>query len=358
MSKNTKELYGNLMSALADGRRAAVLTVYAADGGIMKTVVSETGVDASVETGSSAWHEAQSLAAREGAVTDGPVTHVWQDGTLTVLEQYQPTPRMIILGGGHIALALAEMAKLVDFGVLIFDDRPMFANPERFPGADEVICDDFTRLFDRVKVRPTDYVVIVTRGHKHDTECLEGILRGEKPAYTGMIGSRRRVAIVMRQLEEAGYDKERLADVRTPIGLPIGAVTPQEISVSIVAEVIQVRRLERGAAADANTGSDAGADIETAAALALRGEEADALITILETHGSVPRETGAKMSMSYEGNIIGTIGGGCAESGVMHDARTVIREGGWRVVTVDMTDTAEEDGMVCGGQMQALIEKS
>jgi xanthine dehydrogenase accessory factor len=288
------------------------------------------------------------------------VTHVWQDGTLTVLEQYQPTPRMIILGGGHIALALCEMAKLVDFGVLVFDDRPMFANPGRFPGADEVICDDFTRLFERVRIRATDYVVIVTRGHKHDTECLEGILRGEKPAYTGMIGSRRRVAIVMKQLEEAGYDKERLDNVRTPIGLRIGAVTPQEISVAIVAEAIQVRRLEHVTAANDSGGADAsaGSDIETAAALALRGEEADALITILETHGSVPRETGAKMSMSYEGNIIGTIGGGCAESGVMQDARTVIRDGGWRIVTVDMTDTAEEDGMVCGGRMSVLIEKS
>jgi xanthine dehydrogenase accessory factor len=178
------------------------------------------------------------------------------------------------------------------------------------------------------------------------------VLRGETPAYTGMIGSRRRVAIVMRQLEEAGYAKERLDAVRTPIGLRIGAVTPQEISVAILAEVIQVRRGGRGAA------ENAGSDMETAAALALRGEEADALITILETHGSVPRETGAKMSMSYEGTIIGTIGGGCAESGIMQDARTIIREGGWRVVTVDMTDTAEEDGMVCGGQMQALLEKA
>jgi xanthine dehydrogenase accessory factor len=161
MSKNTKELYGNLMSALADGRRAAVLTVYAEDGGITKTAVSEAD--------GAAWQEAQSLAARADAVTDGPVTHAWQDGTLTVLEQYNPKPRLIILGGGHIALALTEMARLVDYDILVFDDRPMYANPARFPGAGEVICDEFTRLFDRVKIRSADYVVIVTRGHKHDT---------------------------------------------------------------------------------------------------------------------------------------------------------------------------------------------
>jgi xanthine dehydrogenase accessory factor len=340
MSEQTKNLYKNLMSALANGHRSAVMTTCKADGTITKTLVTNADAFTDVQN------------AHPDAVTDGPVTHVLADGTLTVLEHYQPTPRMIILGGGHIALALCEMAKLVDFSVLVFDDRPMFANAERFPKADEVICDDFTRLFDRVKIRPTDYVVIVTRGHKHDTECLEGVLRGEKPAYTGMIGSRRRVAIVMRQLEESGYSKERLDEVRTPIGLRIGAVTPQEISVAIVAEIIQVRRLEHGQT------ENSGSDIETAAALALRGEEADAIITILQTKGSVPRETGAKMSMSYEGNIIGTIGGGCAESGIMQDARTIIREGGWRIVTIDMTDTAEEDGMVCGGWMSALIEKS
>jgi xanthine dehydrogenase accessory factor len=117
-----------------------------------------------------------------------------------------------------------------------------------------------------------------------------------------------------------------------------------------LAEIIEVKRVKRPGQGGMSC------DLETAARLAESGEKADALITILETHGSVPREAGAKMSMSYEGAIIGTIGGGCAESGVMQDARTVIREGGWRTVTVDMTDTAEEDGMVCGGHMTVLIE--
>ena len=311
------------------------------------------------------------------AIHDGPVSHFYDaDGTLTVIERYLPRPRLIILGGGHIALALTEMAKACEFYTLVFDDRPMFANKERFPAADEVICDDFKNLFERVKIAATDYVVIVTRGHKHDQECLEGVLKGEKPMYIGMIGSRRRVAIIMKQLAEAGYPKERLDEIYSPIGLRIGAVTPAEISVSILAEVIQVRRLGGAEAlgwiASSGKGrpprNDGGSkashegkltcDLETAGKLAERGEAADALITILETHGSVPRETGAKMSMSYDGSIIGTIGGGCAESGLMQEARAIIREGGWRLVTVDMTDTAEQDGMVCGGQMTVLIEQA
>jgi xanthine dehydrogenase accessory factor len=270
---------------------------------------------------------------------------------------------MIVLGGGHIALALTKMAKLTDFSVTIFDDRPAFANPDRFPEADEVICDSFSRVMERVKVRASDYVVIVTRGHKHDTECLEGVRSGVRPAYTGMIGSRRRVAIVMKQLEEAGYNKALLDGVHSPIGLRIAAVTPAEIAVSILAEIIQVKRAGFDKAAARAPGAhgcemNLTCDTEIADWLARRGDEADALLTILTTSGSVPRETGAKMAISYEGRTAGTIGGGCAESDVMQDARTVIREGGWMARTVDMTDSAEDDGMVCGGSMTVVIEKA
>ena len=342
MSLSTKQLYTELMSILHTGKTAAMLSSYTPDGAFSKRVALY-GEDA----------ELDSLADDKTAVTDGPVTHIRKpDGSLVVAERYLPRPRLIILGGGHIALALTQMAKACEFYILVFDDRPMFANAERFPAADEVICDDFSRFFDRVSIRETDYVVIVTRGHKHDRECIEGVLKGEPPAYTGMIGSRRRVAIVMKQLREDGYPKDRLDAVFSPIGLRIGAVTPAEISVSILSELIRVKRIDRA------EHESLSCDIETAASLAERGDSADALITILETSGSVPRETGAKMSMTYEGSIIGTIGGGCAESGVMQDARTLIREGGWRTLTVDMTDSAEEDGMVCGGQMTVLIERA
>ena len=337
MSKKTKELYKELIKTLADGQEASVVTTCHPDGTVEKQI--KIGDEAPI--------------CAESAVHEGPVTHFYsEDGSLTVVESYMPRPRMIILGGGHIALALTQMAKACDFYVVVFDDRPMFANDARFPFADEVVCDDFENLFSRLNIRKNDYVVIVTRGHKHDQECLEGVLKGEAPAYTGMIGSRRRIAIVMKQLEAAGYPKERLDDVYSPIGIRIGAVTPAEISISILAEIIEIKRVKY---ADAGSVTS---DIETASSLASTMESSDALITILETHGSVPRETGAKMSMTYEGTIIGTIGGGCAESGIMQDARTVIREGGWKTVDVDMTDTAEEDGMVCGGHMTVLIEKS
>jgi len=342
MSFLTKQHYWELIDTLAAGKTAAMLSSYFADGTITKRV-AVFGND----------KELDSLTSQKGVVTDGPVTFLKkEDGSLIVAERYLPRPRMIILGGGHIALALTQMAKACDFYTLVFDDRPMFANSERFPSADKVICGDFSQLFGHISIKSTDYIVIVTRGHKHDYECLEGVLKGEQPAYTGMIGSRRRVNIVMNQLSEAGHPKERLDAVFSPIGLRIGAVTPAEISVSILSEIIRVKRVDRAESESISC------DLETATRLAEEGETADALITILETHGSVPRETGAKMSMTYEGSIIGTIGGGCAESGVMQDARKIIREGGWRAVDVDMTDTAEEDGMVCGGHMTVLLERA
>ena len=336
-----KELYSNLLKILSEGNSAAVVTKLNANDA-EKSIYSEA--DAAM------FEKLKELDASPNIESFGPVSFIEKENGITVIERYIPKPRLIVLGGGHIALALVKMAKLIDFHIVVFDDRPMFANEERFPEADEVICDDFSRVFERIRVSPTDYVVIVTRGHKNDAECLEGVLKGRNPTYTGMIGSRRRIAIVLKQLEEQGYSKERLDNVYTPIGLKIGAVTPAEISISILAEIIEVKRKGIGK----ETGMTC--DVEIAEWLAEHGDEVNALLTILDTRGSVPRESGAKMSMTYEGQISGTIGGGCAESGVMQEARTAIREGGWKIVNVDMTDTAEEDGMVCGGKMRVLIE--
>ncbi|MDR2162506.1 MAG: XdhC family protein, partial [Clostridiales Family XIII bacterium] len=387
----TKELYARLAEELAAGHGAAVVSRYygprrGPEGAGAPGSSGSTGGDARPEDAAAsgslrgpdiekslysegdpgAWDELAAMLESPGARADGQVTYIEGDDagcSLLTVEKYMPKPRMIILGGGHIALALTKMAKLIDFSITVFDDRPAFANQARFPEADEVICDDFSRVMERVKVRASDYVVIVTRGHKHDTECLEGVLNGIRPTYTGMIGSRRRVAIVMKQLAESGYPQELIDSVHSPIGLKIAAVTPAEISISILAEIIQVKRAgedNSAVRAAAVHGSEVSltCDTEIAGWLARSGDEADALLTIVHTKGPVPRETGAKMAISYEGRTAGTIGGGCAESDIMQDARTVIREGGWMIRTVDMTDSAEDDGMVCGGTMTVIIERA
>jgi xanthine dehydrogenase accessory factor len=336
-------LYRELIETLEAGNSAAVVSAYSADGNIEKRVVSSAA--------SEDWQSLAELRADPQAKTAGPVTTiVAEDNSLTLVEYYVTKSRFIILGAGHIAMALVPMAKMAGFEVFVYDDRPSFANQQRFPEADRIICDDFSQLFKRIQLRKSDYVVIVTRGHKHDQDCLAGILSDVEPAYTGMIGSRRRVAIVRDQMRQAGFDTKRIERVHAPIGLKIGAVTPVEIAISITAEVVSVKRLERG------EGELASCDMDIVETLATRGDDFDALITICSSSGSVPIDTGAKLAMTYAGKIAGTIGGGCSEADAMRVARDVISAGGWRTHVVDMSADAEEDGMVCGGTMNVVIE--
>jgi xanthine dehydrogenase accessory factor len=151
-----------------------------------------------------------------------------------------PEPRLLICGAGHIALPLARFAGDVGFSVTVLDDRSDFAHPSRFPGC-TAISENFTIALRDMPLGPSTYVVIITRGHEHDVDCLMQIL--PRPvAYVGLIGSRRRVSFVLQWLEEKGFPRERLKDVFTPIGTPLGAESPEEIAISIVSELVCVRR--------------------------------------------------------------------------------------------------------------------
>ena len=272
-----------------------------------------------------------------------------------VVRRFIPEDRLILLGGGHIAVPLCRMASMLDFSVTVVDDRPAFANSGRFPEAAQVVCDAFASAIEGLRIRPTDYVCVITRGHRWDGECLRQILRGEYPSYLGMIGSRRRVAGLLGLLREEGYDAEKLAAIHTPIGLKIGAETPAEIALSICAEMVQHRR-SRPAEEDEAVLERTDTCFELLRFLAEEDVPA-ALMTVISTRGSTPVESGAVMAMDRSGRAFGTIGGGCGEAEVMTAARRLIGTGQTRVVEVDMTnEIAEEEGMVCGGKMLVLIE--
>ncbi|MBN1546880.1 MAG: XdhC family protein [Syntrophaceae bacterium] len=150
--------------------------------------------------------------------------------------------KLVICGAGHIAVPLARFAREAGFYVMVIDDRPDFAHPSRFPGC-EVIADDFVPTLRQIPISLTTYCVVVTRGHEHDAECLQEILRKEgDAAYIGLIGSKRRVSFVVQTLAKQGFPKDRLDGLFTPIGLPIGAESPEEIAVSILSELICVRK--------------------------------------------------------------------------------------------------------------------
>jgi xanthine dehydrogenase accessory factor len=161
-------------------------------------------------------------------------------GDGVVVEPLRIASNLYIFGAGHISQYLARAAKMVDFNVVVIDDRADFCNKERFPEADKVVVADFVQVFDELDYSGEVYVVIVTRGHKHDAYVLEEALK--RPAkYIGMIGSKRKVKIVYDFLKEKGLSHETLKTVYAPIGIKINSETPQEIAISIVAELINVR---------------------------------------------------------------------------------------------------------------------
>jgi xanthine dehydrogenase accessory factor len=157
-----------------------------------------------------------------------------------ILEPTKTVANLFIFGAGHVSLFVSQIAKLVDFNVTVIDDRPEFANETRFPEADQIIVDDFARVFGNLGFSGDVYIVIVTRGHKHDALVLDESLKMETK-YIGMIGSKRKVRIVLEHLKAKGFSEAVLKRVYSPIGIDIHSETPQEIGVSIVAELIKVR---------------------------------------------------------------------------------------------------------------------
>ena len=326
------ELYQQILSRLECGKASRLASRYHA-GRIERTLIEEDS------------HAPES----------GGLVFEMTDDALTLTERFAPLPRLVILGGGHIAVPLCAFAARLGFELWLYDDRPSFANPDRFPEAHTVVCDDFAHMGARLGLRQSDYVCILTRGHKHDIFCLETLFTGEIPHYIGMIGSKRRIAIVKEEVAAKTGRTDLLDKLCAPIGLPIGSVTPEEIALSIMAEIIQRKRL--GADSKGTKQPQEGSiDPELLRRLAHMGSERAALVTIVGISGSTPREVGAKMAVTLSGKVIGSIGGGCTEAGVIRLARDIIDQNGYHLHTIDLADSAEENGMVCGGRMQVLIE--
>ena len=158
-----------------------------------------------------------------------------------LLEDYNPSPLLLVCGGGHIAVPLCQMARALDFEVAVIDDRPSFADPARFPEGVRTICAPLDKALTDFPVDDRTYAIVVTRGHRYDLECVRQLL-GRGAGYVGMIGSRRRVAGVLELLRAAGLSEAAISELHAPIGLDIGAETPAEIALAILAEVTLVRR--------------------------------------------------------------------------------------------------------------------
>ena len=262
-----------------------------------------------------------------------------------IIENVISKPNLIICGGGHIALSLADMAKMLDFNTIVIDDREEFANKERFPEVDNVICDNFTNALDSINFNKNSYFVVVTRGHRADQECIEKILKN-KFRYLGMIGSKGKVANSINQLLQKGYTTEEINKLNAPIGLSIGAKTPAEISVSIMAQIIQEKNNRNVANIDEEILNDI-----------IHGENKKVLVSILHKRGSSPRGVDAKMLVKDDGSFLGTIGGGMVEKVAYEKALDLIKEKKSHIESYDLSNSAAAKlGMACGGTIKVLFE--
>ncbi len=259
--------------------------------------------------------------------------------------------KLVICGGGHVSIPIIKMGKILGFHITVIEDRIQYADNARRAEADEVKCNDFSKALEQITGDSDTYFVIVTRGHRYDQVCLEKIIQKEN-AYIGMIGSKVRVKQVKELLIEKGFDQESLEKIYSPIGLRIGAETPEEISISILAEIIQVKNQIKRSCGYPKEIMRAILDEETK-------DVPKILSTIVSRKGSAPREVGTKMLIYKDGSTVGTIGGGCVEADICSKAHYQLMEEDKepKLYTVDMTGRdAEDEGMVCGGIVEILLE--
>jgi len=166
------------------------------------------------------------------------------NGPFVFMEPIESQSTLYLFGAGHISKFVSSLAKMAGFYVTVIDDREEFANKERFPDADEIMVLTVSDAFKRIDINDSSYIVVITRGHIHDIKVMQEALQ-QTPAYIGMIGSRRKINLIYQALIKEGVSEERLKEVHSPIGLNLGAETPEEIAISIVAELIQVRASAR-----------------------------------------------------------------------------------------------------------------
>ena len=157
------------------------------------------------------------------------------------VEPVIPPPHAVIFGAGHISKSLCKVASLAGFSTTIVDNRDTFANRDRFPEAGEIYAAEYEEVFPKLTVHESTYLIIVTRGHRDDMRVLRWAA-GTPARYVAMIGSKRKVIAVVKELEKEGLTREQLARIYAPMGLEIGAISPEEIAISVAAEMIAVRR--------------------------------------------------------------------------------------------------------------------
>ena len=252
--------------------------------------------------------------------------------------------KLVICGAGTVPLALIPLAHMLDFHISVLEDRRDFADAARVAGADRVICADFAKALAQVAGGENTFFVVMTREHQYDALCLKAIMQKDF-AYVGVMGSKRRTALLRQNLLGQGISQAAVDRLHAPIGLAIGAETEMEIAVSVMAEIIKASNYKNSFPAKL-------------CAAALKAEQPFVLATIISRQGSAPRDIGSKM-LIFADSIVASIGGGTLEARTIKRGRKMLADKKAKDVweQVDLTGAHQEAGyMLCGGMVDVLLE--
>lgn len=267
-----------------------------------------------------------------------------RDFEADLVEIIKPEPELVLFGAGHIAKAVYDIAILLGFSVTVFDEREELLTKERFPLARRIVK-PYEEIYKKEYDFMRPYYLIFTHGHKYDKSSLRYALKHDA-SYRGMIGSKGKVKTTLESLKEEGFSEELLSTVYSPIGLKIGAITPEEIAISIIAEIISVYRKDKNMIT-----------LSPDYLNAIKNEEGIA-VRIVEKSGSAPRAIGSEIMVTNDGKLIGTVGGGAIEKVAIEEAKKMIRgEEKTPLIKHYALNPSGDLGMICGGEVTLLYTK-
>ena len=238
--KKTLQLFKELSAIIENAGRGALVSIISPKKSPKKIFLKNVG---QIGTATDTNLTPEAIASiRKLVAKEQSAKIALENGVEIFIEAISEQPMVFIFGAGHLSYYISRYAKSLNFRVTVCDDRAEFANKKRFPDSNNVIVENFESIFDKIDIDKNSYIVIVTKGHKLDEIVLEKAVK-TNAKYIGMIGSERKTVTILKRLSERGIPEETLRRVYSPIGISIGAVTPQEIALSIVCELVKIRRL-------------------------------------------------------------------------------------------------------------------
>lgn len=260
-----------------------------------------------------------------------------------IIESIVTYPNIVSFGAGHIAKALFDIAEVLGYSFSVIDERKEFCNKTRFKNA-EIFNIPYTALNKEKFNFISPYFVILTHGHKFDEECLEYCIK-QNYSYLGMIGSKHKVAKTFRSLKEKGINTTFFSSVDAPIGLRIGAESPEEIALSIMGKIISVFRENKSSFA------------YTASYLDFASKNKGISVRIISNNGSTPRKKGSELFLNTKGEVRGTIGGGALELEALKRAEELLKQGESYYIEEEKLNSKGSLNMECGGEVRLLYQK-